>query len=564
MNFIKTTICIFFALTTIVSTHAQNSNRDATIKEIDGFASKYDYKTFPEAFKNHHYRLKKAELINYPHGMLIATMHLMWCHGMDSKLDSVLYYAHKFESIENLHHDKELKFNYLFDKANLFNNNLGLTEQGLNTYVEAYNLTDKNDRNKKIRIQAFIAKCYIDKKREDKAISILSPYMKDANSLETPTKFDLFTILSVAYQRKKMYKESFPINTTVLALARKNKLFWEEANALNYLSYDYYLMGNYRKAIDSCLSIRKRLPNMAPEQMPTNSEFLSIYYNAIGDTKNAINYLTQAINTTLTHDELPNFYNELAGYYQASNQSKMAIESYKKRDAIIDSIRSREQRAFTDYYDTKIKFINQTQDKERIELQNSKQKSYIISLIIGLACLLLSILIFVVYGKYHKSEQKVEYLEQNEKEILKKHIEVRENELSALLISQAQKIDKLSEIEKIYQEATLSNNAEQLTLANKSLHGFINDTESFDVFAERLESQYPGIIHQLQTKHPELSSTDIKHSLLIKLGLSLKESAHLLNVSIATVKKARNRLIKKLDLPEDTNFKIYLDAIADV
>ncbi len=561
MSFIKTTIFILIVLTTIP---IQAQNKESSIKEIDSLAKMYDYRTFPKAYQNHHYRLKKSESIDYANGMLVSCLHLMWYHGMRNKLDSVLFYGNKFENIEALNKNKELKFQYLFDKANLLNNNLGLTEQGLNTYIEAYNLVEKNDINKKIRIESFIAKCYIDKKRFDKAINTLNKHLKDSSAIETITKFDLFTILSMAYQSKKMAKESFRVNSAILKLAQKTKNTHEEYNILNFLTYDYYLMGNYQKAIDSGLSIRKRLKIYAPEQLPTNTKFLSIYYNAIGDTKNAIHYLSEAINTSMTYDDLPDLYNDLAGYYAKNNEIKLSLDCYKKRNIVIDSIRSMEQKAFIDYYDTKIKFVNQEQDKKNLEILNSKQKAYIISLIVGMACLLLFTLSFIIYRKYNKSEQTVEDLKQNEKEILKNHIKVRENELSAMLIAQAKKTDQLVEIQKIYTEATDLNNKEQLILANKSLNVFINDAENIDLFTERLESQYPDIVHQLISKHPELSGTDIKHALLIKLGLSLKESAQLLNISTATVKKARNRVVKKLELPDDTNFKAYLDAITDI
>jgi hypothetical protein len=563
MSFTKAIIFILTLLTTIAS-QCQTKNRESSIKEIDSFAKVYDYRTFPKAYKNHHYRLTESESIGYTDGVLVSCLHLIWYHGMNSKLDSVLFYGNKFENVEALNKNKELKFQYLFDKANLLNNNLGLTEQGLNTYIEAYNLVEKGDINKKIRIEAFIAKCYIDKKRYDKAINTLSKYVKDSSKIETITKFDLFTILSMAYQSKKMVKESFQIDNIILQLAKKTKNVHEEYNILNFLSYDYYLMGNYQKAIDSGLSIRKRLNKHAPEQIPTNTKFLSIYYNAIGDTKNAIYYLSEAINTSMTYDDLPDLYNDLAGYYAKDNETKLSLDCYKKRNIAIDSIRSMEQKAFTDYYDTKIKFVNQEQDKKNLEILNSKQRAYIISLIIGMACLLLFIVSFIIYRKYNKSEQALEDLKQNEKEILKNHIKVRENELSAMLIAQAKKTDQLVEIQKVYTEATNLNNKEQLVLANKSLDIFINDTENIDVFTERLESQYPDIVHQLLSKHPGLSSTDIKHALLIKLGLSLKESAQLLNISTVTVKKARNRVVKKLELPEDINFKDYLDSITAI
>ncbi len=158
----------------------------------------------------------------------------------------------------------------------------------------------------------------------------------------------------------------------------------------NSMIYNYYLMGDYQKAIDSAFVIRKRLSKPDPfTEIPFNSRTLSLSYHALGDIKKAIYYLNHAIDNTQEYNELPELYNDLATYYQKSNNHKLAVATYKKRKLVVDSIRAMEKKVFTDYYDTKIKFIDQTQKSEKILLekniltaQNDKQKLYIISLLV--------------------------------------------------------------------------------------------------------------------------------------------------------------------------------------
>ncbi len=560
MNFIKTTIYITIALIMICSSRAQNTHREAVIKEIDSLNEQYLFGVTPEDYKNHHYKLKKSKTINYPNGIMMTYMQLIWYHGVKGKLDSTLYYCNTFEQYEQLHHDKELKLSYLINRGILFNSYLGLTEEALNTYTEAYHLVDKDSINEKNSLSTLIAQCYVYKKQYNKAIHILSQSIKDTAVIGLIDKIDLLDCMATTYQFMKQPKKSFPLHTIILKLAQKNKKYKKEVHNQNAIIYDYYLMGNYQKGIEEGLLVRKKIEESDLIEYATNSEFLSNLYQGLGNHEKAIFYMKDAINKTTVYSELPDLYSDLGKYYASNNDLKNALDSYEKKEEVIDSIRSMEQRAFTDYYDMKIKFINQTQDNEKISLKNSRQKSYIISLIVGMACLLLFILSFIIYRKYHKAEKKVEYLQQNEKEILKNHIKVREDELAALLIAQAKKMDHLGDIQKKFKEAVdYDSKNQELTAGYKLLDDFMNNTNSFDLL-ERLESQYPSIVHQLHSKHKDFSGTDIKHCLLVKLGLSLKESAQLLNVSAETVKKGRNRVIKKLNLPDHVNLRLYLDS----
>ncbi len=173
------------------------------------------------------------------------------------------------------------------------------------------------------------------------------------------------------------------------------------------------------------------------------------------------------------------------------------------------------------------------------------------------------ILSSIIYRKYYKAEKKVVALKKKEKELLKNHIRVREDELAAMLVTQAQKAEELSLIESSFDTAIVANDYDKILHAKKLLSEFINASENNDIFSERIESQYPGIVHQLQQEHPELSSNDIKHCLFLKLGLSLKESARLLNVAVGTVKTSRNRAKTKMNLPDEISLKEYIDQLVN-
>ena len=68
---------------------------------------------------------------------------------------------------------------------------------------------------------------------------------------------------------------------------------------------------------------------------------------------------------------------------------------------------------------------------------------------------------------------------------------------------------------------------------------------------KQIESKEKDFIKKLKENYPELTTNEQKHCLLIKEGLTYKEIAALMEISVNGVKIARNRLRKKLKLDAD-------------
>jgi DNA-binding CsgD family transcriptional regulator len=66
---------------------------------------------------------------------------------------------------------------------------------------------------------------------------------------------------------------------------------------------------------------------------------------------------------------------------------------------------------------------------------------------------------------------------------------------------------------------------------------------------------------RLKQNYPEISANDLKICALIKLNLSIKEMAAILNISPDSVKTARHRLRKKLQLSTEENLTDFILTI---
>ncbi|MCF0065179.1 tetratricopeptide repeat protein [Dyadobacter chenwenxiniae] len=88
-----------------------------------------------------------------------------------------------------------------------------------------------------------------------------------------------------------------------------------------------------------------------------------------------------------------------------------------------------------------------------------------------------------------------------------------------------------------------------------------NLDKDWDEFKMYFEGVHKDFFFKLKQQNPDLSSGELRLSALIRLNLNLKESATLLNIAPDSVKTARHRLRKKLNLPEDSNLTDYLMTI---
>ena len=72
------------------------------------------------------------------------------------------------------------------------------------------------------------------------------------------------------------------------------------------------------------------------------------------------------------------------------------------------------------------------------------------------------------------------------------------------------------------------------------------------------ENMTGNFLNQLVRKHPDLTRGEIKFCSMLKMSLSTKELANMMNVTPAAVTKKRYRLRKKLGLASGLSLEQYL------
>ena len=126
---------------------------------------------------------------------------------------------------------------------------------------------------------------------------------------------------------------------------------------------------------------------------------------------------------------------------------------------------------------------------------------------------------------------------------------IKKNELLADLINDIKNIDK-----------ELVNNSLHYPVKKviKKINNHLIDKEDWLSFQLHFTNSHAQFFENLREKHPDLSSNEIKLSAYLKLNLSSKEIAALMNVANTSVEQSRYRLRKKFNLDKEVNLVKYI------
>lgn len=138
---------------------------------------------------------------------------------------------------------------------------------------------------------------------------------------------------------------------------------------------------------------------------------------------------------------------------------------------------------------------------------------------------------------------------------MQNELEYKEAQLSALTVQMLQKNELMQELrEKLEADQSISKDSPLTRLVNKGQ----NQEKEWADFNVQFESINKNFYARIRQAYPDISPNDLKICALIKLNLSIKEMAGILNISPDSVKTARYRLRKKLQLNSEDNLTEFI------
>ena len=151
-----------------------------------------------------------------------------------------------------------------------------------------------------------------------------------------------------------------------------------------------------------------------------------------------------------------------------------------------------------------------------------------------------------------KSKKKIVQIK-NEK--LREDIAAKNRELAISTMSIIKKNEFLNSLKDQLKEVE---NIPKIKSVIHTINRNINNTDDWKFFQEAFNNADKDFLKKVKDKHPELTPNDLKLCAYLKLNLSSKEIAPLLNISVRSVEVKRYRLRKKMSLPRDYGLSDYI------
>lgn len=160
-------------------------------------------------------------------------------------------------------------------------------------------------------------------------------------------------------------------------------------------------------------------------------------------------------------------------------------------------------------------------------------------------------------------------IQESEKEIiqlrnekLQSEVEHKNTELASSAMNLVRKKEILSKLKedlatyKTISEGDKSNKEFQKIL--RVIDKELDHNEEWEQFAVHFDGVHTNYLKKLKDQYPSLTTSDLKLAAYLRLNLSTKEIAQLMNISIRGVETSRYRLRKKLELPNEANLFDFL------
>lgn len=374
---------------------------------------------------------------------------------------------------------------------------------------------------------------------------------------------DIFRAIGDSYCQTGEYKKSEEYYLKAIDLFRSIKNEVQEASLLSGIALTYLNRKQYNKA----LQYNKKALTLA-EQNESKSILLSTL-NDIGATyielkkpEKALPYLNRSVNLADSIGNLKKLkraYLKRSETYTALNNSLNALNDFKAHVKINDSLSSIEKnRKIQELY-----IINETEKKEQqiqnqkneIELLATREKLNNFQLI--LLALALALTLIVAYAFYQRNKNN-----KLAKEKAVAELNFKTNELTTYALHLAKKNEVLNDLKEKAKALKADADADPgYQMLIQTINFDLQDDNNWENFSRYFEQVHKGFNTKAQKQFPNVTKNDLRLMALLKMNLTSKEIANVLNISSGGIKKARQRLRKKMEINSNESLEAVIISI---
>ena len=371
--------------------------------------------------------------------------------------------------------------------------------------------------------------------------------------------------LALAYQKMEKYDSAIYFfkqahDESVLS----DYLFWAALTNGN-LGYVYYLQGKYDEAIPLMEADYQESIKSGEWNSAVNAAMgLATMYlkrNEMAKAEFYLSYARRNINYGSLRD-LAGFYKNMSTISRIKGDHNMAYAYVDSFLVYTDSLKKINDSRIINQAKLKVEVEQHTSELKLLEARRSRE---ILIRNGALAILILSGMIAGLFYNRQRMKRKKE-LELADLHKARAEDELKNAQKELLVFTQMLKeknelIENFrNEIEHLHHTGQMQ--AEERTEhLNQLLNSTILTEDDWKEFRLLFDKVYPGFFIRLKEKMADLSPADTRLIALTKLQLAPKEMAAMLGLTYEAIKKSRQRLRKKINLPEEGNLDELVELI---
>ena len=232
-------------------------------------------------------------------------------------------------------------------------------------------------------------------------------------------------------------------------------------------------------------------------------------------------------------------------------------------DSLYEKESVRQQNELLAFYETEKKekaLLLEKQENESLRQEAEIKNLQLHTLwIAGLFLLGMGGFAFVIFRQKALRKQ---LIQENENKALEKELEFKRRELSTHALHLVSKNKLLAELrDAIEKMKSASDNKRPFVNLIGSIDHDLRGDDDWENFQRYFRQVHSDFDIKIKQAFSELTGNEIRLVTLMKMNLSTKEIATILNISPESVKKARYRLRKKLNLNTDQNLQQFILAL---
>ena len=388
-------------------------------------------------------------------------------------------------------------------------------QNAIDNYKQALDIyTEQNDKFYQSIVHADLGSIYLGLNNIAKAKEHFNSGLVLAREMNSPvSELRLLSSLGNIEVKAENYDKGISYYKSALLLAEKNERKSDHAQILYEIAEVELLKNSFKSALEFAnkgLSISKSIKE------PATVSFL---------------------------------YKLRSKIFEKQNKLAKAMDDYKSYETIKDSLftieKSLQIEELRAIYDTEKKEQQIAQQETEISLLEEKEKTSRLQKIglgggLGLSALALG---FAFFGFRQKTKRN-----RLEKEKVEAELEFKKKELTTHALQLAKKNETLENLKQKANELKTSevqNGYQQLITA---INFDLQDDNNWENFSRYFEEVHKDFNSNVANKYNDITPNELRLMALLKMNLSSKEIANILNISSNGIKKARQRLRKKMHL----------------